>query len=143
MHIGGLFLLILIGVGGAVLASGCIQQANPPQENPFPGIWVYYGKIGNYNATIVFTFHENMTGRYDMAVPEVTPPHASSMEFPWESEGDRLFIGSSSEQQHLDIRYYPDRDRLVVLADAESGIFVGDEFVTGPFTWEFFRVKNV
>jgi len=143
MHFIGLILLLFVGVWGAVLATGCTQQTISPHENPFPGIWQYDGKLGNYNATIVFTFLENKTGSFYMAVPDVTPPYIHSMEFPWESEGDRLFIGSSSEQQHLDIRYYPDRDRVVVIADAESGIFVGGDFVPGPFAWEFSRVKNV
>ncbi len=138
--IGGLFLIIAVVVGGTVLTSGCTEQTSTPKENPFPGTWVYHGKIGTYNATIVFTFNENMTGRYDMLVPDTTPPYMNSMEFPWESDADQLFIGSSSEKQHLDIRYYPDRDRIVVLADEESGIFIGEEFVTGPFGWEFFRV---
>jgi|GEM_PF-2414810 len=143
LQLGGLIILVFIGLGGAVLTAGCTEQASTPQENPFPGTWVYQGNIGSYNATILFTFYENMTGRYDMLVPDTDPPFVSSMEFPWESEGDRLFIGSSSEKQHLDVRHHPDRDRIVVLADDTSGIFVGEEFVTGPFQWEFFRgIKN-
>lgn len=140
LHIGGMLLLMLIGVSAVVLTSGCTEQVPAPQENPFPGTWVYQGNIGPYNTTIVFTFRENMTGRYDMLVTDVTPPFMNSMEFTWESGGNRLFIGSSSEKQHLDIRYYPDRDRLAVLADNESGVFVGEEFIAGPFAWDFFRV---
>ncbi|OPX73892.1 MAG: hypothetical protein A4E40_01518 [Methanoregulaceae archaeon PtaU1.Bin059] len=143
LQLGGLLIIFLIGIGGAVLTAGCTEKATKPQENPFPGTWVYQGNVGTYNATILFTFYENMTGRYDMLVPDTDPPFVSSMEFPWESEGDRLFIGSSSEKQHLDVRYHSDQDRMVVLADDTSGIFVGEEFVTGPFQWEFFRgIKN-
>jgi len=143
LQLGGLFILLVLGVGGAVLTTGCTDQATTPQENPFLGTWVYKGNVGTYNATILFVFYENMTGRYDMLVPDTDPPFLSSMEFPWESEKDRLFIGSSSEKQHLDIRYLPDQDRMIVLADDASGIFIGEEFVTGPFHWEFFRgIRN-
>ncbi len=143
LQLGGLLIFLVLGVGGVVLTAGCTDQATTPQENPFPGTWVYQGNVGTYNATILFVFYENMTGRYDMLVPGTDPPFISSMEFPWESEGHRLFIGSSSEKQHLDIRYFPDQDRMVVLADDASGIFIGEEFVTGPFHWEFFRgIRN-
>lgn len=141
-HFFGLILCLLVGGAGAALTAGCIQHAVPTVEDPFPGSWQYWGKIGDYNATILFTFLENRTGRYDLAVMESDPPFIQSMEFPWESESERLFIGTSTEQQHLDIRYYPDRDRVVVIADSESGIFVGDDFVPGPFAWEFSRIEG-
>lgn len=138
----GLILCLLVVGCGAVLFVGCIQQTGPTIEDPFPGTWQYWGKIGDNNATILFTFLENRTGRYDLAVMDRDPPFIQSMEFSWESEGERLFIGTSTEQQHLDIRYYPDRDRVIVISDAESGIFVGEDFVPGPFAWEFSRVEG-
>lgn len=136
----GLLLFILAGTGGTALSAGCIQQPGPTPQDPFPGTWQYWGQIGEYNATIVFTFLENRTGRYDLAVMESEPPSLQSMDFSWESEGDRLFLGTSSEQQHLVIRYHPGTDSVVVDADSESGIFVNGDFVPGPFTWEFSRV---
>lgn len=150
-----LILCIFVVIGGIIISAGCLKQTGTPTEtqapgtqqtgalteNPFLGVWQFWGKIGDYKSTIMFTFLENKTGRYDLAVTDTTPPHFNSMEFRWELENDRLFIGSVSEQQHLDIRYHPDGDRMVVIADSESGIFVGDDFVPGPFTWEFSRVE--
>lgn len=142
VHALGLIALLIAGVGGAILAAGCSEQETIPAANPFPGTWLSYGNVGDYNATILFTFLENRTGRYDLAVTDTQPPFIQSMEFSWESEENQLFIGSDTEKQHLDIRYYINPERLVVVADAESGIFVGDDFVAGPFAWEFHRIPS-
>lgn len=140
MQYAGLLLFVLAGASMAALSAGCIQQPGPIPQDPFPGTWQYWGNIGEYNATIVFTFLENRTGRYDLAVMESDPPSLQSMEFSWESKDDQLFLGTSSEQQHLVILYHPGTDTVVVNADSESGIFVNGDFIPGPFTWEFSRV---
>lgn len=133
-------LLLLLCAGGAVFSAGCTEQNTPPRQDPFQGGWLYGGKIGDVNATIMFTFLENKTGRFDLAVTDAIPPYIQSMEFSWHSEGDRLFIGSGAEGQHLDIRYDGDHDRMIVKADETSGIFIGSDFVPGPFTWVFTRM---
>lgn len=89
-----------------------------------------------------FVFLPNGTGRFDLVAPDMNPPYSKSMGYSWESDGDSLWLGSPSEQQHMVIQYDNASDRLKVNVDNESGIFLGDDFVPGPFSWEFTRIEG-
>lgn len=124
-----------------VLAGGCTNSpgSGPAGENPFVGSWEHFGVIGTERVAMRLVFLENGTGRFDLVAPSLEPPYATSMAFSWESEDDRLWLGSSAEREHLDVRYNRSADVLEVAADGESGIFIGSSFVPGPFRWEFTR----
>jgi len=130
-------------LAGLLFLSGCTNPAiTVPGGNPFIGTWEYYGVAGTDRVAMRFDFLANGTGRFDLVAPDLDPPFVKSMTFSWESGGDRLWMGSSSEKQHLDIRYDPSSDLLKVTADSESGIFIGENFVPGPFSWEFSRARE-
>jgi hypothetical protein len=113
--------------------------ATLPGNNPFLGTWEHFGIIGTNRVAIRFEFFANSTGRFDLVAPDLDPPFTKSMVFSWESDGERLWLGSSNEKQHLDIRHDAGTDLLYVTADNESGLFIGENFVPGPFYWEFTR----
>ncbi|MCQ8893932.1 MAG: hypothetical protein NQU46_04805 [Methanolinea sp.] len=140
-------------MAGALLFSGCIggsfqQETNATPAtvktgtNPFPGSWQYFGFVGPHKVAIQLTFLGNGTGRFELVAPDEQTPLMQSMDLTWESRDDRLWIGSESEKQHLDIRYRAEDDRLLVKADETSGLFIGEDFVPGPFSWEFSRAQG-
>ncbi|MDH7510219.1 MAG: hypothetical protein QHH04_04155 [Methanolinea sp.] len=148
-------------LAGLIFLGGCMQfqgttppgntipvQATPtpvvalPGGNPFIGTWQHFGIIGTNRIAIRFDFLANNTGRFDLVAPDLDPPFTKSMVFSWESDGERLWLGSSNEKQHLDIRHDAGSDLLKVTADNESGLFIGEDFVPGPFYWEFTRVQD-
>ncbi|MEM2124145.1 MAG: hypothetical protein QXL43_02275 [Methanolinea sp.] len=131
-------------LAGLVIAAGCTNTpvSGPAERNPFVGTWQHFGVIGTEKVAMRFVFLENGTGQFDLVAPSLDPPYATSMAFSWESRNDRLWIGSSAEREHLDVRYNASADTLEVTADSESGIFVGSDFVPGPFRWEFSRASG-
>jgi hypothetical protein len=147
------FLLMSSLLAGLLLVGGCVQPTvippetavhptTPQENNPYFGTWQYFGVIGANRVAMQFMFLANGTGRFDLVAPDLDPPYSKSMAYSWESEGDQLWLGSSSEQQHMVIRYDSASNLLKVTADDKSGIFIGENFFPGPFYWEFTRVKD-
>lgn len=154
------FLSITTLLAGLIFLGGCVQPEGSPRDdttpvpatltpaithpggNSFLGTWQHFGIIGTNRVAIRFDFLSNGTGRFDLVAPDLDPPFTKTMIFSWESEGDRLWLGSSNEKQHLDIRHDAGTDRLRVTADNESGLFIGEDFVPGPFYWEFTRAEE-
>ncbi|HRU79030.1 MAG TPA: hypothetical protein P5515_00805 [Methanolinea sp.] len=154
------YLSITALLAGLIFLGGCVQPGitspgnttpvpatltpgvTHPGGNQFLGTWQHFGIIGTNRVAIRFDFLSNGTGRFDLVAPDLDPPFRKTMVFSWESEGDRLWLGSSNEKQHLDIRHDAGTDRLKVTADNESGLFIGEDFVPGPFYWEFTRAEE-